>query len=64
LITEFVCVASDGVFDLNSICSTAGLGYGRDGSFSYYMSEKVTSNDPQGFAPSIMALLQIDELLN
>jgi len=64
LVNEFVSVDADGRFDLTSICSTAGLGYGRDGSFEYYMSEKVVSNDPKGLAPAMMALLQINELVN
>jgi rhamnogalacturonyl hydrolase YesR len=64
LVKEFVFVDDDGTFHLTDICSTAGLGYGRDGSFEYYMSEKIVRNDPKGLAPAIMALLQIHELLN
>jgi len=64
LVSEFVAVDADGAFHLTNICSTAGLGYGRDGSFEYYMSEKVVRNDPKGLAPAIMALLQIHELIN
>ena len=64
LISEFVSVDAEGAFHLNNICATAGLGYGRDGSYRYYMSEKVVRNDPKGLAPAIMALLQVDELVN
>ena len=63
LVSEFVSVDADGAFHLTNICATAGLGYGRDGSFRYYMSEKVVRNDPKGLAPAIMALLQINELV-
>jgi len=64
LVNEFVSVDTDGAYHLIDICSTAGLGYGRDGSFEYYMSEKIVRNDPKGLAPAMMALLQIDELVN
>jgi len=64
LVGEFIAVDAEGAFHLTNICATAGLGYGRDGSYRYYMSEKVVSNDPKGVAPAIMAILQIDELLN
>jgi rhamnogalacturonyl hydrolase YesR len=64
LVNEFVSIDAAGDYHLNNICHTAGLGYGRDGSFRYYMSEKVVRNDPKGLAPAIMALLQINELVN
>lgn len=62
LIDEFVAIDADGAFNLTNICVTAGLGYGRDGSYRYYMSEKVVKNDPKGVAPAIMAMLQVSEL--
>lgn len=64
LVDEFVSIDADGAFHLNNICATAGLGYGRDGSFRYYMSERVVRNDPKGVAPAIMAMLQVSELVN
>jgi rhamnogalacturonyl hydrolase YesR len=64
LVGEFVSIDAAGDYHLNNICHTAGLGYGRDGSFRYYMSEKVVRNDPKGLAPAIMALLQTNELVN
>ncbi len=64
LVDEFVAIDAEGAFHLTNICATAGLGYGRDGSYRYYMSEKVVRNDPKGLAPAIMALLQVSELKN
>jgi rhamnogalacturonyl hydrolase YesR len=64
LVDEFVAIDADGAYHLTNICATAGLGYGRDGSYRYYMSEKVVRNDPKGLAPAIMALLQVSELKN
>jgi len=64
LVNEFVSVHADGSFHVNNICEVAGLGYGRDGSYHYYMSERVVSNDPKGLAPAIMAGIQISQLTN
>jgi len=64
LIDEFVAIDADGAFHLTNICVTAGLGYGRDGSYRYYMSEKVVTNDPKGVGPAILAILQVAELTN
>jgi rhamnogalacturonyl hydrolase YesR len=41
-----------------------GLGYGRDGSYRYYMSEPVVDNDPKGVSPFIMAGIQMQKLLD
>jgi rhamnogalacturonyl hydrolase YesR len=63
LVREFVSVHADGSYHTNTICRVAGLGFGRDGSYRYYMSEPVVSNDPKGLAPTIMAGVQMAELL-
>ncbi len=64
LVDEFVAVYADGSVHLTNICEVAGLGYGRDGSYRYYMSEPVVTDDPKGLAPAIMAGIQISELMN
>lgn len=64
LVSEFVSINADGSYDLNNICRVAGLGFGRDGSYRYYMSEPVAVNDPKGLAPAIMAGIQVSELSN
>lgn len=64
LVNEFISVYADGSFNVTNICMVAGLGYGRDGSYRYYMSEPVVENDPKGLAPAIMAGIQISELTN
>jgi rhamnogalacturonyl hydrolase YesR len=64
LVDEFVAIDARGAYHLTNICATAGLGYGRDGSYRYYMSEKVVRNDPKGLGPAIMAMLQVSELRN
>jgi rhamnogalacturonyl hydrolase YesR len=64
LVSEFFAVYADGSYHFTNICQVAGLGFGRDGSYRYYMSEKVVENDPKGLAPAIMAGVQVSELLN
>ena len=54
---------ADGSLSLGNICQVAGLGFGRDGSFSYYMIEPIVENDPKGTGPFILAGLEVYELL-
>ncbi|NIP18739.1 MAG: DUF4861 domain-containing protein, partial [Xanthomonadales bacterium] len=63
LVRHFINVEADGSVSLMNVCRVAGLGFGRDGSYGYYMSEPVVSNDPKGVGPFIMAGLQISEML-
>lgn len=63
VLSQFVTQDPDGDVHLNNICLVAGLGFGRDGSYEYYMSEPIASDDPKGLAPFIMASVQINELL-
>lgn len=46
--------------ELNGICAVAGLGNQpyRDGSYEYYISEPVVSNDPKGVGAYLMALAE------
>ncbi len=56
----FISSNADGTINLNSICRTAGLGYGRDGSYDYYVHrEEVVSNDGKGVGPFILASLEM-----
>jgi unsaturated rhamnogalacturonyl hydrolase len=49
---------------LTKICRVAGLGFGRDGSYDYYMSEPVVADDPKGLGPFIMAGIEVSRLLS
>jgi unsaturated rhamnogalacturonyl hydrolase len=64
LIKKMVTINEDNSISLNGICSVAGLGGDpyRDGSFEYYISEPVVSNDLKGVGPFIMAGLQMDKI--
>jgi unsaturated rhamnogalacturonyl hydrolase len=46
---------------LAGICGVAGLGNTpyRDGSFKYYISEKIVSNDPKGVGALLMAYSEV-----
>ena len=52
----------NGLISLTNICSVAGLSGNpyRDGSYEYYLSEKIVSNDLKGVGPFIMASIQME----
>lgn len=54
---------TDGFYSLVQSCGGCGLGgkpY-RDGSYDYYVNEKITVNDPKGLAPYILAGIELNE---
>ncbi len=63
LIREFVEVDAEGNVRISKMCRVAGLGYGRDGSWHYYMSEPVVTDDPKGAGPFILAGMEVSKLL-
>ncbi|MBU2881677.1 glycoside hydrolase family 88 protein [Psychrosphaera sp. B3R10] len=63
LTNEFILVHDNGEISLTNICYVAGLGFGRDGSYQYYMNEPVAKNDPKGTVPFMLASLAMYELL-
>ena len=65
IIDEFVSVnAGDQTINLDKTCATAGLGYGRDGSYEYYVYETYTrSNDAKAIGPFISAALEMENPL-
>ena len=52
-----------GIYHLGGICSVAGLGGNpyRDGSFAYYVKEKIATDDFKGVGPFILASLEEEE---
>lgn len=63
LLSEFVLVHPDNTISLVNTVQVAGLGFGRDGSYHYYMSEPVFRNDAKANGPFIMASVQVARLL-
>jgi unsaturated rhamnogalacturonyl hydrolase len=61
LINRFVEVNDAGVH-LHSICHGAGLSDDRNGSYEYYINEKVVSDAQIGVAPFILASLEMERL--
>ena len=63
LIDEFILLHPDNSVSLVNTCQVAGLGFGRNGSYEYYMSEPVFRNDAKANGPFIMAGVQMAKLL-
>jgi len=62
ILERFVEIDAQGLVNLNGICAVAGLGgepY-RDGSFEYYISEEIATNDYKGVGPFIMASVEME----
>jgi unsaturated rhamnogalacturonyl hydrolase len=62
ILEQFVKVDDSGLVNLTGICSVAGLGgepY-RDGSFEYYVSEKVIANEYKGLGAFILASVEME----
>jgi len=59
---EFIKTGANGATDWEGTVSVSGLGgkpY-RDGSYEYYMSEKLRTNDAKGIGPAIKAALEME----
>jgi unsaturated rhamnogalacturonyl hydrolase len=59
---EFIKTNAKGETDWEGTVSVSGLGGNpyRDGSYEYYMSEKLRTNDPKGLGPAIKAALEME----
>jgi unsaturated rhamnogalacturonyl hydrolase len=64
IITRFIETAAGGQVNLNGTVGVAGLGGNpyRDGSYEYYLSEKVVINDPKGVGAFLMASVEMETL--
>ncbi|MDO1513831.1 glycoside hydrolase family 88 protein [Maribacter confluentis] len=62
LLSEVVEVEADGEVHINNICKSAGLGGNpyRDGSFEYYISEPIVTDNLHGTGPFILAALALN----
>ena len=63
LINNFTLVDADNQLHITQVCQVAGLGFGRDGSYQYYMSEPVVDNDPKALAPFMMLGPLVNQLV-
>jgi unsaturated rhamnogalacturonyl hydrolase len=63
IIQQFIKTDASGKISLTRCCSVAGLGYGRDGSYEYYLREPIVDNDLKGVGPFILAGIELQKLL-
>lgn len=64
LITEFVLETKEGWVNLNKNCQVAGLGGAdkRDGTYAYYISEPIITNDQKGLGAFLQACAEYEHL--
>lgn len=63
IIGKLIKTDGSGKISLTRCCSVAGLSYGRDGSYEYYLREPVVDNDLKGVGPFILAGFELQKLL-
>lgn len=63
LMNRLIVENEDGTLTLTQCCSVGGLGGNpyRDGSFEYYISEKIRDNDAKATGPFIMGCLELNK---
>jgi len=64
IVKKFLVMGSDGATNLEGTVSVSGLGGNpyRDGSYAYYIGEKVVQNDPKGVGAFLLAAGEMDAL--
>jgi polygalacturonase/rhamnogalacturonyl hydrolase YesR len=61
MIDRFIRKNADGTWSMTSICITAGLGYGRDGTYDYYVHQtEIRDDDGKGLGPFILASVEME----
>jgi unsaturated rhamnogalacturonyl hydrolase len=63
ILKKFISAGANGGSDLQGTVSVSGLGGtpNRDGSYGYYISEKVVPNDPKGVGAFLLAAGEMDQ---
>jgi unsaturated rhamnogalacturonyl hydrolase len=63
LTKKLVTVDADGEIHITQVCASAGLGGNpyRDGSFEYYIKEKIKTDNSHGLGPFILAALELEK---
>ena len=67
ILDQFIETDAEGNTNLKGTVSVSGLGGSpiyRDGSFAYYMSEKVVINDPKGVGAFLQCAVEMERLAN
>jgi len=65
IIRDLIAVDAQGLVTLERVCAVAGLGGDpyRDGTFTYYVNERIAANDYKGVGPFILASLELESSL-
>jgi unsaturated rhamnogalacturonyl hydrolase len=63
IIKKLINVDPDGEIHITQVCASAGLGGNpyRDGSFEYYIKEKIKVDNSHGLGPFILAALELEK---
>jgi unsaturated rhamnogalacturonyl hydrolase len=63
LITQFIKVDKDGEIHITQVCASAGLGGNpyRDGSFDYYINEKIKVDNSHGLGAFLLASIEVNK---
>jgi unsaturated rhamnogalacturonyl hydrolase len=66
ILKEFIATDASGQVTLKNTVSVSGLGGNpyRDGSYAYYLSEKVVDNDPKGVGAFLQAAVEMERIAN
>jgi len=61
ILDEFISTNGDSTINLNQTCLTAGLGFGRDGTYNYYVNgTSIDNNDGKATGPFVLASLEVE----
>jgi unsaturated rhamnogalacturonyl hydrolase len=62
ILRQFIVVDEAGLVNVTHTCGGAGLGGNpyRDGSFEYYVGERIITNDRKGIGPFLMASVEME----
>jgi unsaturated rhamnogalacturonyl hydrolase len=63
LVNKLIKVDANGEIHITQVCKSAGLGGNpyRDGSFEYYMSEKVVVDNSHGLGSFMLAAIELNK---
>ncbi|MNR37916.1 Unsaturated rhamnogalacturonyl hydrolase YteR [compost metagenome] len=63
LIKNVIKVDKNGEVHITQVCGSAGLGGNpyRDGSFEYYMSERIVTDNSHGLGAFLLAAIELDK---
>ncbi len=61
MVRTFIITGDDGLPDMVNVCGSCGLGGNpyRDGTYEYYTTEKINTNDTKGVGPFILAAIEV-----